>query len=350
MDRISRAEAQRRNRERILAAARDEFGERGYREAAVDRIAERAGLTRGAVYSNFAGKRALYFSVLAEDAEAAPAAPRPGGTVPDALGALAHAWLARLPLAADGPDAGFSGRDLMPEIVADERTRRAYAQLLALQALVLGLGLESLEPGRGRRVRVAATALTTLHGAGQLAAAAPGVGDPFDVVAACRGFGALETGDTWRPPYAEHVPPPRPADAPWSPPEAVDALRVAPVTPTEDGVVAVLGLHRLDAVEEAVRLSPGQVTAAVVTGEPAELGPLVRLGLAELRACLRHAVPPAHWPRVRLVHDESRAVAAAAGVRAVSDETEVAVRVRAGRIVARADGRGACHAVARGPS
>ncbi|WP_305782426.1 hypothetical protein [Symbioplanes lichenis] len=46
------------------------------------------------------------------------------------------------------------------------------------------------------------------------------------------------------------------------------------------------------------------------------------------------------------MHDESGALAAAAGVAAVSDATESAVRVRDGRIVARADGYGACHAVA----
>jgi Na+/melibiose symporter-like transporter len=42
----------------------------------------------------------------------------------------------------------------------------------------------------------------------------------------------------------------------------------------------------------------------------------------------------------------SGAVAAAAGVATVSDDTESAVRVRAGRVVARADGFGACHAAA----
>src|SRR5690348_5892310 len=69
MGRLTRAELQARNRARVLAAARDEFAERGFRDAKVDAIADRAGLTRGAVYSNFPGKRALYFSVLADLAE-----------------------------------------------------------------------------------------------------------------------------------------------------------------------------------------------------------------------------------------------------------------------------------------
>src|SRR5690242_16645937 len=65
----ARAEMQERNRAAVLAAARAEFVERGFRDAKVDVIAARAGLTRGAVYSNFPGKRALYFAVLAGLAE-----------------------------------------------------------------------------------------------------------------------------------------------------------------------------------------------------------------------------------------------------------------------------------------
>src|ERR1700704_796327 len=77
MGRLSRAETQERNRAKVLAAARAEFTERGFRDAKIDAIAERAELTRGAVYSNFPGKRALYFAVLAEDADVALAV---GGT------------------------------------------------------------------------------------------------------------------------------------------------------------------------------------------------------------------------------------------------------------------------------
>ena len=100
MARLTRAEAQERNRGRVLAAARAEFAERGFRETKIDAIAERAELTRGAVYSNFPGKRALYFAVLAEDAENAEL---PGdfevGLAPrEALAAFARAWVTRLPL------------------------------------------------------------------------------------------------------------------------------------------------------------------------------------------------------------------------------------------------------------
>ncbi|MEV1202292.1 TetR/AcrR family transcriptional regulator [Microbispora rosea] len=385
MGRLTRAELQARNRAKVLAAARDEFAERGFRDAKVDAIADRAGLTRGAVYSNFPGKRALYFSVLAglAEREAGPdglrrsssassetpvgeaadagtnaAGTNAAGTVDvgtpgaatagEALAAFARAWVSRLPLATDGP--GRLGMDLMPEVLADQRVRQPFAQLMKLNAIVLGLALERLDGNTSarRRVRIAETALTTLHGASQMADAAPGFAEPFDIVTACAALADLDLGDRWDPPHLPFVPRARPADEPWSPPLAVDAVRGEPASLARDGVVAVLGLNRLEAVEEAVRATPpdDEVTAVLVTGDPGELGPLARLALADVRACLRQTLPEAAWPRLRVVHDDEGAVAAAAGVTAVSDGTEAAVRVRSGRVVARADGYGACHAAA----
>ncbi|GGP67200.1 TetR/AcrR family transcriptional regulator [Saccharothrix coeruleofusca] len=352
MARLSRAEAQERNRARVLAAARAEFAERGFRDAKVDAIAERAELTRGAVYSNFPGKRALYFAVLADLVERAPgpAHPQHGTTPAEALGALARAWVSRLD-AEPGGWARLAG-DLLPEVVSAELTRRPFEQLMALDALLLGLALERLrpparEPGGPvpRRVRLATTVLGALHGASGLAGAAPGFLQPFDVISACERLAGLELNDHWPPPTA--VPPVRAADLPWSPPSAVDLVTGGPARLDGDGVVAVLGLHRLAAVEQAVRAG-AEVTAVLVTGEPAELAPLARLVVAELCGCLRQSFPPSAWPRLRVVCDESGAVAAAAGVAAVSDATEAAVRVESGRVVARAEGFGACQAVASG--
>ncbi|MEV5751215.1 TetR/AcrR family transcriptional regulator [Actinoallomurus sp. NPDC052308] len=355
MIRLTRAEAQERNRARVLAAARAEFTECGYRDAKVDHIAERAGLTRGAVYSNFPGKRALYFSVLAEDAERAAPAPAPAtaGTAREALAAFARAWVGRLPLVTDEADGRRIGREVLPEILADDAAREPFAQLMRLDAILLGLALERLRPAGAppvRLVRVAEAALTILHGASQMSAAAPGLLEPFDLVTVCASLADLDLGGGWPP--VPPVPPARPADDPWDPPDAVDAVRAAPVRPAGDGVVAILGLRRLEAVEEAVRAAPPGtgVTAAVVTGDPGELAPLARLAVADLCDCLRRAFPPSAWPGLRVVHDPAGTLAAAAGLPTVSDVTETAVRVEAGRIVARADGRGACHAAASAPS
>lgn len=343
MTRLSRAETQERNRAKVLAAAREEFSERGFRDAKIDVIAERAEFTRGAVYSNFPSKRALYFAVLADIAEnmPAPANPDLGHNARDALGSLARAWVVRLPLALDGQRLGA---DLMPEVLADVRTRRPFAQLMKLDALLLGLALENLQPS-GRMVRVAQTVLTTLHGASQLAAAAPGFVEPFDIVSACEQMAGLTHNDVWPPPPV--IPQPQPTSEPWAPPTAFDAVRAEPAQLTGDGVVAVLGLHRLAAAEQAVRAAPAgvSVTAVLVTSDPGELAPLARLAIADLCGCLRQAFPRSAWPRLQVVCDESGAVAAAAGVPSVSDETEVAVRIEDGLIVSRADGFGAGHAV-----
>lgn len=354
MSRLTRAETQERNRAKVLAAAQDEFTEHGFRNAKIDGIAARAGLTRGAVYSNFPGKRALYFAVLADLAERAPEPPRPepGRTSGEALSAFARAWVARLPLATDeqrGP--ARLGMDLMPEVVADERTRRPFTQLMKLDALLLGLALERMRPPGApprRLVPVAEAVLTVLHGASQMAAAAPGFIEPFNVVSTCEQLADLRLDDEWAPPHVPWIPRAWPADEAWSPPRAWDAVTGAPARLTGDGVVAVLGLHRLEAVEEAVRAAPpgAEVTAVLVTGDAGELAPLARLAVADFRGCLRQAFPRSAWPRLQVVYDESGAVATAAGVPAVSDGTEAAVRVEAGRIVARADGRGACHSAA----
>jgi hypothetical protein len=127
-----------------------------------------------------------------------------------------------------------------------------------------------------------------------------------------------------------------------------DALRDEPAHLRHDGVLAVLGLHRLATIEEALRAAPpaAAVTAVLVTSDPGELGPLARLAITDLRNCLGAAVAPSAWPRLQIIHDESGTLAAAAAVSAISDATETAVRIQAGRIIARADGYGACHAAA----
>ncbi|WP_433322964.1 TetR/AcrR family transcriptional regulator [Spirillospora sp. CA-294931] len=351
MARLTRAEHQEHNRAQILEAARAEFGERGFREAKIDAIAERAGLTRGAVYSNFPGKRALYFAVLADGAERRTAPPdaEPALSVPEAFGALARVWVGRLPLAVeDGDGAARLARDLMPEIVADERTRVPFAQLMRLEAILLALAMETLAASARRRVREAEAVLTTLQGVSQMAAAAPGFVEPFDVVAVCDRLAGLDLGGGWPPPHLIYASPARPADEPWLPPRARDAVLARPARLAADGVVAVLGLHRLEAAEEAVRAAAPSdtVTVALVSGDPGELGPLARLAVAELSGCLREAFPASALSRLQVVHDEGGDLARAAGVPAVGDATEAAVRVEAGRIVARAEGRGACHAAA----
>ena len=64
--RLSRANAQAKTREKLVAAAARVFAERGYGGATLEQIADAAGFTIGAIYSNFSGKQELFLAVLEE--------------------------------------------------------------------------------------------------------------------------------------------------------------------------------------------------------------------------------------------------------------------------------------------
>ncbi|MGV1047156.1 MAG: TetR/AcrR family transcriptional regulator [Solirubrobacterales bacterium] len=57
-------------RQRLLDAAGEAFAALGYDASSIDEIARRAGLTKGAVYSNFESKEALFFALLGEQVTA----------------------------------------------------------------------------------------------------------------------------------------------------------------------------------------------------------------------------------------------------------------------------------------
>lgn len=62
--RLTRAERKAETREALLDAAARVFGRRGFHGASVDLVAEEAGFTKGAVYSNFASKEGLFLALL----------------------------------------------------------------------------------------------------------------------------------------------------------------------------------------------------------------------------------------------------------------------------------------------
>ncbi|ROO90202.1 TetR family transcriptional regulator [Actinocorallia herbida] len=72
--RVRRGRPDRRlqTRKALLDAARKLFAERGIHGAALDDVAHTAGLTKGAVYSNFAGKPDLVLALLDECVTSAP--------------------------------------------------------------------------------------------------------------------------------------------------------------------------------------------------------------------------------------------------------------------------------------
>ena len=64
MPRLTQAQRKQRTRADLVATARTVFIERGFHGASLDEIAERAGYSKGAVYSNFTGKDDLFLAVL----------------------------------------------------------------------------------------------------------------------------------------------------------------------------------------------------------------------------------------------------------------------------------------------
>lgn len=84
-------------RERLIAAARELFGGRGYEATSIEAVLERSGVARGALYHHFAGKAELFDAVLeslyAELAGQASDTARANDDPMAGLRAGAHAWL-----------------------------------------------------------------------------------------------------------------------------------------------------------------------------------------------------------------------------------------------------------------
>jgi AcrR family transcriptional regulator len=62
--RLTREQQRRQTRERLLSSALEVFEARGYAESSLEEIAERAGHTRKAIYSNFSGKDELLLEIM----------------------------------------------------------------------------------------------------------------------------------------------------------------------------------------------------------------------------------------------------------------------------------------------
>jgi AcrR family transcriptional regulator len=100
--RQTRAEKQARTRATLLVTAASVFAERGYQGASVEEIAEEAGYSHGAVYSNFDGKADLFLAVLeeymaerAQELAASQAALTEDAPIEARARALADQWMDR---------------------------------------------------------------------------------------------------------------------------------------------------------------------------------------------------------------------------------------------------------------
>lgn len=95
MARMTREESRTLTRSKLLASARAVFAREGYGGASVDRIAEHAGFSKGAFYSNFESKEDIFLQLLettgVEEAEDLRRALE-GVVAPDAIIQAAADW------------------------------------------------------------------------------------------------------------------------------------------------------------------------------------------------------------------------------------------------------------------
>ncbi|MEL7029019.1 MAG: TetR/AcrR family transcriptional regulator [Pseudomonadota bacterium] len=90
--------------ERLLEAAKKEFGERGYHEAAINRITESAGVAMGTFYVHFESKEAIFRALVLH------------------MGRLTRRWIAeRVSSAADRLDAERKGLEAFIAFVREHR-------------------------------------------------------------------------------------------------------------------------------------------------------------------------------------------------------------------------------------
>jgi AcrR family transcriptional regulator len=139
--RLTRQESQARTRALLLEVATAEFLAHGYNGTSLERVAEAAGFSKGAVYGNFAGKEELCLAVLenyffAQLQTFVTDFAAGGETIDDRLGVLER-WLERL--------------------VADEAW-----QLLALEFAVQTRHNRKVQEQLAERERMVRTAVTTL--------------------------------------------------------------------------------------------------------------------------------------------------------------------------------------------
>ena len=102
--RLTRAQQQAQTRERLLAAAERVLARHGYGGASIDLITAEAGYSKGAIYSNFESKEAVFLELLRVYMERDMAElERIVGLAPQQLSAALNAWLETMHCDSDCP-------------------------------------------------------------------------------------------------------------------------------------------------------------------------------------------------------------------------------------------------------
>jgi AcrR family transcriptional regulator len=153
--RMTRAERQAQTRRALLDAAAEVFIERGLQGSSVEAIAERAGFTRGAFYSNFSSKEELFAEVLQERVYAAYRAMAEAQLHGDGALPSARASAETLARVQGHPDGRWLFRlwlELLLQAGRDERMRALAAEFWRSNRLLIARIVERAA-GDGRPLR-----------------------------------------------------------------------------------------------------------------------------------------------------------------------------------------------------
>ncbi|WP_309115257.1 helix-turn-helix domain-containing protein [Saccharothrix sp.] len=165
-----REDKRRRNTAALVGAARELFLARGYHGVGIELIAERAGLTTGAIYSLFGAKRELLFAVLDEVGRRIEVPPGPDVT--DTV--LAHVRAYRSLVTSDeGP--GLLRLEVEAlGLVLEDPSARARVALPALTPLLTGRSHRGRDLTEQEAHAIAVPLSALLRGLAQQEALLPG--------------------------------------------------------------------------------------------------------------------------------------------------------------------------------
>ena len=147
--RMSRAERREQTRQELISAAEVCFVTDGFHATSVDQVAERAGYTKGAVYSNFAAKEDLFFAVYQRRVEHVVTEVAPGLRRAGAQQALD--WLATTSIERRDRDDGWLAVffEFWGHVMRHPELRERFAAIHARVLELMAEGVRQLAEDRG---------------------------------------------------------------------------------------------------------------------------------------------------------------------------------------------------------
>ena len=161
---MTRAESQAQTRRALLDAAAEVFIERGLQGASVEAIAERAGFTRGAFYSNFSSKEELFAELLQSTVYAAYRAMEEAQLASEAPLPTARESAEQLAQIQAHPDGRWMFRlwlELLLEAGRDEKMRALAVEFWRSNRELIAALVEKRHAQLGRDMPLPPTSLAT---------------------------------------------------------------------------------------------------------------------------------------------------------------------------------------------